>query len=92
MAQTTFSAGGFSIHQCGHCFDGFNDRAFRLQSDVLAGGRVDLLIVEFAVNDDQDAAHARRECIRGMEGIVRHLRKVQSQADGLMVHYVNPEM
>lgn len=66
--------------------------AFRLESDVLSGGRVDLLIVEFAVNDDQDAEHTREECIRGMEGIVRHLRKEQPQADILMVHYVNPEM
>ncbi len=66
--------------------------AFRLQSDVLSGGRVDLLIVEFAVNDDQDAAHTRQECIRGMEGIVRHLRKEQPRADILMVQYVNPEM
>ncbi len=66
--------------------------AFRLQRDVLSGGRVDLLIVEFAVNDDQDAMHTRKECIRGMEGIVRHLRKVQPQADILMVQYVNPGM
>lgn len=66
--------------------------AFRLERDVLAGGRVDLLIVEFAVNDDQDARHAERECIRGMEGIVRHLWQAQPQADILMVQYVNPEM
>lgn len=66
--------------------------AFRLERDVLAGGRVDLLIVEFAVNDDQDAGHAERECIRGMEGIVRHLRQAHPQADILMVQYVNPEM
>ncbi len=66
--------------------------AFRLQRDVLDGGRVDLLIVEFAVNDDQDARHAERECIRGMEGIVRRLWKEQPQADVLMVQYVNPEM
>lgn len=66
--------------------------AYRLNSDVLSGGRVDLLIVEFAVNDDQDAMHTREECIRGMEGIVRHLRKAQPQADILMVQYVNPEM
>lgn len=66
--------------------------AFRLERDVLAGGRVDLLIVEFAVNDDQDARYVERECIRGMEGIVRHLRQAQPQADILMVQYVNPEM
>jgi len=66
--------------------------AFRLENDVLSTGRVDLLIVEFAVNDDQDAGHAKRECIRGMEGIVRHLRRAQPRADILMVQYVNPGM
>ena len=66
--------------------------AFRLETDVLSTGRVDLLIVEFAVNDDQDAGHAKRECIRGMEGIVRHLRRAQPRADILMVQYVNPGM
>ena len=45
--------------------------AFRLQRDVLNKGRVDLLFVEFAVNDQEDAQHTRRECIRGLEGIVR---------------------
>ncbi|MCF6310812.1 MAG: SGNH/GDSL hydrolase family protein [Verrucomicrobiales bacterium] len=66
--------------------------AFRFAKDVLVDGRVDLLMVEFAVNDDQDAFHTRKECIQGMEGIVRHLRKAQAQADILMVQYVNPEM
>jgi len=49
--------------------------AFRLADHVLAKGPVDLFFIEFAVNDDQDALHARRECIRGMEGIIRHCRK-----------------
>jgi len=66
--------------------------AFRLASDVLSQGPIDLLFVEFAVNDDQDAHHARRECIRGMEGIVRHLRRENPRADIIMVHFVNPEM
>ena len=41
--------------------------AFRLGTDVLGQGPVDLLFVEFAVNDDQDAHHTRDACIRGME-------------------------
>lgn len=64
--------------------------AFRLASDVFAGGPVDLLVVEFAVNDDQDAAHAERECVRGMEGIVRHVRREHPECDIVMVHFVNP--
>ncbi|MDA1162827.1 MAG: SGNH/GDSL hydrolase family protein, partial [Planctomycetota bacterium] len=34
--------------------------AFRLHRDVLAKGPVDLFFIEFAVNDDQDAGHARQ--------------------------------
>jgi lysophospholipase L1-like esterase len=66
--------------------------AFRLQSDVLSKGPVDLLFVEFAVNDDQDAAHTREECIRGMEGIVRHVRTHNPKADIVMTFFVNEPM
>lgn len=66
--------------------------AFRLATDVLSQGPVDLFFVEFAVNDDQDAGHARRECIRGMEGIVRHVRRHNPCADIVIVHFTNPEM
>ena len=66
--------------------------AFRLTRDVLAKGPVDLFFVEFAVNDDQDAAHTRKECIRGMEGIISQIRKHNPFADIVMVHFVNPGM
>jgi lysophospholipase L1-like esterase len=66
--------------------------AFRLQSEVLAKGLVDLFFIEFAVNDDQDAAHARRDCIRGMEGIVRQARTAQPNTDIVVTHFVNPGM
>jgi len=66
--------------------------AFRLQADVLSKGPVDLFFIEFAVNDDQDAGHARRECIRGMEGIIRHTRRHNPRADIVVTHFVNPGM
>ena len=66
--------------------------AFRLQEDVLAQGPVDLIFVEFAVNDDQDAHHTRRDCIRGMEGIIRHLRAHNPACDIVMVHFANESM
>lgn len=66
--------------------------AFRLKSDVLDKGPVDLFFVEFAVNDDQDAAHARRDCIRGMEGIVRHALAHNPRADIVITYFVNPGM
>ena len=66
--------------------------AFRLQTDVLSKGPLDLFFVEFAVNDDQDAGHARRECVRGMEGIIRHVRQHNPHADMVIVHFTNPGM
>jgi lysophospholipase L1-like esterase len=66
--------------------------AFRLASDVFAQGPVDLLFVEFAVNDDQDAAHTRVECIRGMEGIIRHARQLNPNIDIVMTFFVNEGM
>lgn len=65
--------------------------AFRLNEDVLSV-QPDLLFVEFAVNDDQDAAHASRECIRGMEGILRNARTVFPKLDIVVTHFVNPPM
>ena len=66
--------------------------AFRLASDVFAQGPVDLFFVEFAVNDDQDAAHTRAECIRGMEGIIRHARQLNPNIDIVMTFFVNEGM
>ena len=66
--------------------------AFRLAADVLSKGPMDLFFIEFAVNDDQDAGHARRECIRGMEGIVRHTRRHNASADIIVTYFVNPGM
>ena len=66
--------------------------AFRLKRDVLSKGPVDLFFIEFAVNDDQDAGHARRECIRGMEGIIRQCRKHNPNMDIVVTFFVNPGM
>lgn len=69
-----------------------NTGAFRLSRDVLSQGPVDLLFVEFAVNDDQDAAHSAEDCIHGMEGIIRHTREHNPRVDIVMTHFVNPGM
>jgi lysophospholipase L1-like esterase len=63
--------------------------AFRLGADVLGQGPVDLLFVEFAVNDDQDGHHTRAECVRGMEGILRHARQSNPNMDIVMTFFVN---
>lgn len=66
--------------------------AFRLQSDVLSKGSVDLIFIEFAVNDDQDAAHARRECQRGLEGILRQCLRHNPKMDIVVTFFVNEGM
>jgi lysophospholipase L1-like esterase len=81
----TFTNAGISS-TCSHT------GAFRLQRDVLSKGPVDLLLVEFAVNDDQDAHHTADDCTRGMEGIIRHTIGNSPMTDIVMIHFVNPEM
>ncbi|HLX65021.1 MAG TPA: GDSL-type esterase/lipase family protein [Planctomycetota bacterium] len=66
--------------------------AARLDADVLSKGPVDLFFIEFAVNDDQDAAHTRAECIRGMEGIVRHALRANPNMDIVITFFVNEGM
>ena len=83
--QFTFTNAGIAS-TCSHT------GAFRLQRDVLSQGPVDLLLVEFAVNDDQDARHSADDCVRGMEGIIRHVRTFNSKSDIVMIDFVNPEM
>ncbi len=63
--------------------------AFRLEEDVLAKCRPDLFFVEESVNDDQDGNFDRTHAIRGMEGIVRHVREACPECEivvGLMVN------
>lgn len=66
-----------------------NTGAFRLERDVLKHGPVDLLFVEFAVNDDQDGHLNRTEAIRGMEGVIRHARLQNPNLDIVMTFMVN---
>lgn len=63
--------------------------SFRLERDVLSKGKIDMLFVEFAVNDDQDAHHTPQNCIRGMEGIIRHARMANPDMDIVMTFFVN---
>jgi len=66
--------------------------AGRLVSDVLSKGPVDLFFIEFAVNDDQDAGHKLRECIRVMEGLIRHGRTYNPNMDIVITYFVNQGM
>lgn len=64
--------------------------AFRLEQDVFRNGPVDLLFLEFAVNDAGEPNPDNRR-VRAMEGIVRHARKVNPKIDILMLHFADTE-
>ncbi len=66
--------------------------AFRLERDVFRDGPVDLLFVDFAVNDDQDAGHGSDDCVRGVEGIVRHALLTDPETDIVLLHFPNDSM
>jgi sialidase-1 len=67
--------------------------AFRLENDVLAGGPVDLVFVEAAVNDHNYDHLGKEACgrlaLRGMEGVLRHLRRVNPMCDIVAMHFVH---
>ena len=82
--QTTFdfiSAGIASMGSVPH--------AFRLERDVLSRGPVDLLFVEAAVNDTSNTADPHH-MLRGMEGVVRHIRMLNPMTDVVHLHFVMP--
>jgi len=92
MLRKRFAETEFTVTAAGIASTCSTTGAFRLQTDVLDKGPVDLLLVEFAVNDDQDAHHTKAECVRGMEGIVRRLRGHNPKADIIIVYFVNEGM
>ena len=64
--------------------------AFRIERDVFARGKVDLLFEEAAVNDSTNG-HSDREQIRAMEGIVRHARTHNPAIDIVLLHFADPD-
>jgi len=63
--------------------------AFRLMRDVFGRGPVDLLFEEAAVNDHYNS-RTPKQMARGMEGILRHARKVNPNLDIVVMHFVDP--
>lgn len=64
--------------------------AFRLERDILSSGPVDLLFVEAAVNDTTNTADPNH-MLRGMEGVVRHMRLANPLTDIVHLHFIMPE-
>jgi lysophospholipase L1-like esterase len=69
---------------------GTTPAAFRIERDVLSHGPVDLLFEEAAVNDASNG-RTKKEQIRAMEGIVRHVRYDNPAADIVIMHFVDPD-
>ena len=63
--------------------------AFRFENDVLKNGKVDLLFLEAAVNDDTNQM-APTEISRAMEGIIRHAKLANPLCDIVIMHFVDP--
>jgi len=63
--------------------------AFRLARDVFRHGQIDLLFVEFAVNDNQDGNFTFRRSRRAMEGIVRQAKRHNPKIDIVFLYSAN---
>lgn len=87
--QRRFPETAFEFVEAGIPSMGSTPGAYRLERDVLSRGRIDLLFVEAAVNDDTNQ-FSSIEQIRGMEGIVRHARLANPTLDIVMMHFVDP--
>ena len=77
----------FEFVEAGIGSTGTTPGAFRLVHDVLSKGKVDLLFVEAAVNDDTNH-FSPSEQVRGMEGEVRHALLHNPEMDIVMLHFI----
>lgn len=75
-----------SFHIAGVASLDSSAHAFRIDRDLLQGPPADLVILEAAVNDAVNGRSAQ-ESIRGMEGVVRHLRRAWPHVEIALVHF-----
>lgn len=85
--QQRFPYTQFEWVEAGIGSTGTTPGAFRLQHDILSKGKVDLLFVEAAVNDDTNGFSALEQ-VRGMEGEVRHALESNPEMDIVMLHFI----
>ncbi|SET68167.1 SGNH/GDSL hydrolase family protein [Paenibacillus sp. NFR01] len=85
--QDTYSEQQFEFINAGVGGTNSTLGAHRFEEHVLHGGAIDLLFVEFSVNDGED----RTESVRGMEGIVRKCRRLAPEADICFVYTAAPK-
>lgn len=87
--QKEFPETKFDFINAGVPSMGSTPGAFRFENDVLKNGKVDLLFLEAAVNDDTNSTPPG-EIIRGMEGIVRHAKMANPLCDIVIMLFVDP--
>jgi sialidase-1 len=85
-----FPETAFEFINAGIASTGSTPGAFRLASEVLSKGKIDLLFEEAAVNDRTNGFD-RVAQVRGMEGIVRQAKRSNPQMDIIIMHFVDPE-
>ena len=87
--QQRFPSAKVKSHNAGLSSTCSHSGAFRFRKHVL-DRKPDLLVVEFAVNDDQDARHSYDEAVKGMEGVVRQAHA--NNVPVLMILFVNDHL
>ena len=88
--QQRFPETTFEFINAGISSTGSTPGAFRLEQDVLSKGQIDLFFEEAAVNDRTNGFSNQAQ-VRGMEGIIRHMRIVNPMADIILMHCVDPD-
>lgn len=77
----------FEFIEAGIASTGTAPGAFRMKNDVLSHGKVDLLFVEAAVNDDTNGFDSIAQ-LRGMEGEIRQALLSNPYMDIVMQHFI----
>lgn len=85
--QQRFPYTKFEFVEAGIGSTGTTPGSFRMKNDVLSKGKIDLLFVEAAVNDDTNGFSAVEQ-VRGMEGEVRHALESNPNMDIIMLHFI----
>lgn len=88
--QKQFPQTTFEFINAGISSTGSTPGAYRLSTDVLSYGKVDLLFEEAAVNDPTNGFFGKY-AVRGMEGIIRHALLSNPKMDIVIMHCADPE-
>lgn len=87
--RVTYPATQFRFINAGIPSLGSLPHAFRLQRDVLDSGKIDLLFLEAAVNDQANGTDSLTQ-VHTLEGIVRHARKANPNMNIIMMAFADP--